>query len=106
MAGLWRVSRRETERPARSSASGQLSGAPSQKDIHPEGGRLQATTQNSDAPCIMHLVQFGLRDGTAIRGELATDSGSVGSRAAVMVMKYGRAGFLFWAVMRARSIHV
>src|ERR1700674_3522652 len=38
MAGLWRISRRETERPARSSASGQLSGAPSQKDIYPEGG--------------------------------------------------------------------
>src|SRR6516162_6563322 len=47
MAGLWTISRRETERPARSSASGQLSGAPGQTDIHPEGGRLEAATQHS-----------------------------------------------------------
>src|SRR5580704_3834994 len=37
----------ETEGPARPSASWQLSGTPGQKDIHPEGGRLQAATQHS-----------------------------------------------------------
>ena len=47
MAGLRRISRRETERPARASAPGQLSGSSGQKDIHPEGGRLQATPQHS-----------------------------------------------------------
>src|SRR6202795_5411897 len=47
MAGLRRISRRETERPARASASGQLSSPTCQKDLHPEGGRLQAATQHS-----------------------------------------------------------
>src|SRR5467141_696889 len=36
MAGLWRVPRRETERPARSSASGQLSGAPARRTYIPK----------------------------------------------------------------------
>jgi len=37
---------------------------PARKDIHPEGGRLQATTQHSDGPRIMHLTQFvlGMKD--------------------------------------------
>src|SRR5271154_6443310 len=47
MAGLWRISRRETERPARASASGRLSSPAGQKDVYPEGGWLQAATQHS-----------------------------------------------------------
>src|SRR5262249_10126663 len=49
MAGLRRISRRETERPARASASGQLSSSASQKDIHPEGGRQQAVVHVLEA---------------------------------------------------------
>src|SRR5258706_16065170 len=47
MAGLRTISRRETQGPARSCASGQLPGAPGQKDLYPEGGRLSAATQHS-----------------------------------------------------------
>src|ERR1700719_2397736 len=47
MAALWGISGRETERPARASASGQLSSPTCQKDVYPEGGRLQAATEHS-----------------------------------------------------------
>ena len=54
--------------------------------------------------CIMHLVQFGLGDGMAMREELATQSRSLLSVASVIVMTYGSPSFLFCAVMRPRSI--
>ena len=50
---------------------------PYQKSVHTEGQRQTQAVGHLDAPCIMHLVQFGLRDGTAIRGELATHSRSL-----------------------------
>src|SRR5271166_1019728 len=102
MAGLRGISRGETEGPARSSASGQLSGAPCQKDIHPEGGRLQEATQHCGVGCIMHLVQFGFGDGEARWVEFATQSRSVRSAALVSVMAYGNPGFLLCAVTRPR----
>src|SRR4029077_11806766 len=39
VASLRRKPRRETERPARANASGQLPGPTGQTDVHPEGGR-------------------------------------------------------------------
>src|SRR5438270_1397983 len=47
VASLRRKTRRETERPARASASGQLPGPTGQTEVHPEGGRLQAAPQHS-----------------------------------------------------------
>ena len=60
--------------------------------------------EGGDAACIMHLVQFGLGDRMAMREELATQSRSLRSIASVIVMTYGRPGFLFCAVMRPPSI--
>src|SRR5713101_3362595 len=50
---------------------------PHQKSVHTESQWQTQAAGHLDAPCIMHLVQFGLRDGTAIRGELATHSRSL-----------------------------
>jgi len=60
--------------------------------------------QARDAACIMHLVQFVLGDRMVMREELATQSRSLRSVASVIVMTYGRPGFLFCAVMRPLSI--
>src|SRR5215471_18850521 len=53
---------------------GELPTGSYQKSVHTEGQWQTQAIGHLDAPCIMHLVQFGLRDGTAIRGELATHS--------------------------------
>jgi hypothetical protein len=42
-----------------------------------ESERRYAPVGHSDAACIMHLVQFGLRDGMAMREELATHTRSL-----------------------------
>jgi hypothetical protein len=66
----------------------------------PKASGGHTCARDSDAACIMHLVQFGLGDRMAMREELATQSRSLRSVASVIVMTYGRPGFLFCAVMR------
>jgi hypothetical protein len=56
--------------------AGDLPTEPHQKSVHTEGQRQTQAAGHLDAPCIMHLVQFGLGDGAAIREELATQSRS------------------------------
>ena len=72
--------------------------------LHPESRRWETAPRYTDAGCIMHLVQFGLGDGMAMREEFATQSRSLRSVASVMVMTYGRPGFLLCAVMRPPAI--
>src|ERR1700686_3219512 len=47
-----------------------------QKSVYTEGQRQTQAAGHLDAGCIMHLVQFGLGDGAAMREELATQSRS------------------------------
>ena len=90
--------------PPGSHQVGSLQSAAGPQDICSKNGRLAQTARHPDAGCIMHLVQFGLGDGMAMREEFATQSRSLRSVASVMVMTYGRPGFLFCAVMRPPSI--
>jgi hypothetical protein len=80
--------------------AGDLPTGPHQKSVHTEGQWQTQADGHPDAACIMHLVQFGLGDRMAMREELATQSRSLRSVASVIVMTYGRPGFLFCAVMR------
>ena len=90
--------------PPGSHQVGPLQSAASAPDVYSESGWLASATRHPDAGCIMHLVQFGLGDGMAMREEFATQSRSLRSVASVMVMTYGRPGFLFCAVMRPPAI--
>src|SRR5271163_926685 len=54
--------------------AGNLSTESNQKSVHTEGQRQTSAAGHLDAPCIMHLVQFELGDGAAMREELATQS--------------------------------